>query len=286
MLKNIVVGVDGSPSGRRALEWAVDAAAHEVHAVHAVSPGLELLAAGFQINTRPLIERLTTQLECVWAAGMKTDRTKIFTHVVENSPVRALLEIAGACNADAIAVGERGQNSAPSKMVGATTSRLTHLSDVPIVVVPSIARVGGDDDPQVIVIGVTDHPLEDAELVSWACAAARDTSTQIDLVNSDSRVSPGSRQANTTAAARGATATTRIDAWLVRQRYPNPCRFVVAAGDPITALVDASQHASLIVVGSHRSSRLAAYLTGALANHLPAISSCPVAIVPLTAARP
>lgn len=285
MLRNIVVGLDGSPSGRRALEWAVDAAADEVHAVHAVSPAMELIAAGFQIDTRPLIERLTALLEGEWTADLHLGGTKLFTHLVEDSPCPALFGIAGSSNADAIAVGDRGHGPSP-KMVGATTSRLTHLSDRPIVVVPSGAHVAEHDDPDVAVIGVADDLREDAELMSWACHAARDSRTRLDVVHSEVSRRVSARKGKQPAADRDRSPARRIGEWLAGQQYPNPFRVLVVSGDPITALLEASKDASLIVVGSHRSSRLAAYLTGALANHLPTVSHCPVAIVPLTAIRP
>ncbi len=275
MLKCIVVGVDGSPPGRRALEWAVDAAEDEVHAVHAVAPAMELIAAGFQIDTRPLVERLTSKLEGEWTAGLRNGNAELFTHLIEDAPVPALLDIAVAYHADAVAVGERGQSSS-TKMVGATTSRLTHLSDEPIVVMPSRGRVADHGTPDVIVVGIGDEPVEDAELVAWASRVAQDSDTHIELVHSQGGRASAERQAD----------RSRLDDWLGRQQTPNPACVVTVATDPLTALVDASQHASLVVVGSHRSSRLAAYLTGALANHLPTVCRCPVAIVPLTPPRP
>ncbi|MEO6124654.1 MAG: universal stress protein [Ilumatobacteraceae bacterium] len=286
MLRNIVVGVDGSSSGRKALEWAVDAATEEVHAVHATLPALELLAAVFQVDSGPLTKRLTSQLENVWTADLQPGNTKTFTHLVEDSPVAALMSIADTCNADAIAVGERGQSSpSSSKMVGATVSHLTHLSSLPTVVVPSITQIGNRDRPEVIVIGVTGNQQDDAELVSWACRAAHDSNTRVDLVSSNGAHRSTPRQTKKNAGF-DPLDLNQIDAWLERQHYSNPCHLVAVDDDPITALIDASQQAALIVVGSHRSSRLAAYLTGALANHLPSVSQCPVAIVPLTARRP
>lgn len=265
----------------------MDAAVGEVHAVHATLPAMELLAAVFQVDSGPLTKRLTEQLEGAWTAGLSTGTTKVFTHLVEDSPVNALMSIASACNADAIAVGERGQESpSSSKMVGATVSRLTHLSTLPTVVVPSSAPIGNHDGQPTIVIGVTGNHQDDEELLRWACQAATDSHTRFDLVCSDVSTRSSSRQTKSSGDELDPLDLSRIEAWLDRQDSPNPCRVVCVTSDPITALLDASEQASLIVVGSHRSSRLAAYLTGALANHLPSVSKCPVAIVPLSARRP
>jgi nucleotide-binding universal stress UspA family protein len=52
---------------------------------------------------------------------------------------------------------------------------------------------------------------------------------------------------------------------------------------PVDALAEASADAALVVVGSHRSSRMVGFVTGSIAQHLPAIVHCPVALVPLDA---
>ena len=59
------------------------------------------------------------------------------------------------------------------------------------------------------------------------------------------------------------------------------CERLVAFDHRLTALAEASQHASMLVVGSHRSSRMSGFVTGSIAQHLPAISACPVAMFPL-----
>lgn len=292
MLRNLVVGLDGGPSGRRALEWAVGEQPDEVHVVHAVSPSLELLAAAAQIDTGPLIARITEQLEGEWTDGLTPGRTKVFTRLLEDSPTAAMLATAKDRGADAIVVGPRGDGS-PSRIVGATTSHLVHLSTLPVVVVPGelaeldeLGDAGGagqaveagpsdaptTDDRDLIVVAVTDRPDDDGELVAWAARAARD-GTRLRLVLADE----SSAAADDTA--------DRLRQWLSAQDVALDGAVRVVAADPITALVDASEDASMIVVGSHQSSRLVAYITGAVANHLPAVSRCPVALVPLTHTR-
>jgi nucleotide-binding universal stress UspA family protein len=55
----------------------------------------------------------------------------------------------------------------------------------------------------------------------------------------------------------------------------------VSLDDPLTAIIRNSQGAPVIVIGSHHSRRIDGFLAGAIAQHLPAISPCPVALIPL-----
>lgn len=283
-MNNVVVGVDGSPSGRGAIEWAVAKVTDEVHAVHAVSPAMELLAAGFQIDTGPLVERVTEQLNGPWTAGLRHRQPKLFTHLVEDSPVLALLATASSCSSDAIVVGVRG-HSPSSKMVGATTGQLVHLSDFPVVVVPTSGdQSAPTTDDEVIVVGLADRPEEDAELLRWTCETVAAPTARLELVCADPR-SKATRSGPATPADEHPS-TARIRRWVDDQDLQLPFSLEVVGSDPITALSEASRHAAMVIVGSHRSSRLAAYLSGALANHLPSVSACPVALVPVTANRP
>jgi len=278
VLQNVVVGVDGSADGRRALDWAVREVAGTVHAVHAVSPSMELMAAGFQIDTGPLVRRLRAQLDDEWTAGLGTSRATVRTRLIEDSPAQAMLRAAGETDAEAIAVGVRGLDSS-SRMIGATTGQLVHLSPRPVVVVPSVDDTSAGSST--IVVAVAARPDEDTELLHWAAMVARGQSTKLRVVYADTSV-PGPR----TRAGAPSPAARRLDAWLHGQDAGSACDVEVIAADPITALVDASRDAAMLVVGSRRSTRLAAYLNGAVANHLPTVSHCPVAMVPLTATRP
>ncbi len=62
-------------------------------------------------------------------------------------------------------------------------------------------------------------------------------------------------------------------------------RVTVSFEDPLTALVEASNASPLAVIGSRRSSRVGGFLTGAVAQHLPAVSPCPIAIIPVEESR-
>lgn len=275
VLHDLVVGVDGSPSGRRALEWAMGAGVDAVHAVHAVSPAMELLAASVQIDTRPYVEGVEAALEGEWTAGLRSGTAKLFTRVIEDSPPLALLRAAGASAADAIVVGVRGRES-PPRMIGATTGQLVHLSDHPVVIVPEGGALPVLGATGLVVVAVGGRSDGDAELVGWADRVAGRSDARIEVVYAEPAA----------AAANGRSVAARLSSWLEGLGAVHRCRVQVVAADPISALVDASRGADLVVAGSHRSSRLAAYLTGALAHHLPPVSACPVALVPLSIDRP
>ena len=284
VLCKLVVGVDGSAGGRRAFEWSLGEAAAEVCAVHAISPSVELAIASIQVDSGPLLAQRTHELEGPWTATDREAPPIVITRLIEDAAPAALLAAARSKHADAIVVGAHGHD-APPRIVGATTSHLVHLSDCPVVVVPS-ATTGKPEDrtepaPNApnnppddrIVVAVGERPADDAELLTWAASAAKGPATRLELVHA----TDGSRAIDEVSA--------RLTSWVATQQVDLGVDVRVSADDPITALVSASAGASMVVVGSYRSNRLAAYLTGALSNHLPTVSACPVVLVPLTLAR-
>jgi nucleotide-binding universal stress UspA family protein len=62
---------------------------------------------------------------------------------------------------------------------------------------------------------------------------------------------------------------------------PVPLKLVVAHGDPATSLIEASQEASLLVVGTRGRNPFRGLLLGSVAQGCAADSACPVVIVKL-----
>ena len=279
----VVVGDDGSLAGSAALNWAHRHATGEIHVVRAVSPGMELLAAGFQIETD-----LRRADEDIHAAVDALDGSteEICTHVVEDDVPNALLDVARRHDADAIVVGSNGHERF-GDLVGVNLGRLLHLSELPVLVVPEATldadgvpleppdeRSSGELVP--IVVGVSGDDAVDRGLVSWTRGVAPET--PLVLLHA---VSP----AVLSVVANGA------DAEIIRERVHERLDQIAADGvatdtavvfdHPVDALAEASADAALVVVGSHRSSRMVGFVTGSIAQHLPAIVHCPVALVPL-----
>lgn len=139
----IVVGVDGSENGRRALVWALDEARcrnGRCHLVHAVDFGLvaaspyagraveELREAGSSV--------LESELEFARQSGVPVDGQLEF-----RSAAQALID--SSRDAAMLVVGSRGHGGFAGLLLGSVSSACTHHASCPVVVVPPPERSHG-----------------------------------------------------------------------------------------------------------------------------------------------
>jgi nucleotide-binding universal stress UspA family protein len=139
----IIVGVDGSPQSRAALEWAVGEALlrdGQVDAVLAYGSGLAWIDVGS--DSEALIvarsaERAKESLhDAIDAAALPDDgRTRVRPLVVEGDPAQVLVELAE--HADLLVVGTRGRGGFAGLLLGSVSQRCAERSPCPVVVVPT-----------------------------------------------------------------------------------------------------------------------------------------------------
>jgi nucleotide-binding universal stress UspA family protein len=134
----VVVGIDGSESSRRALEWAVGyARAQELPliALHAWIPPynpMGLWAAPELHKQAQAAERfLDGQLARVDESGLVG---RIERRVKEKRPSAALLEASDL--ASMIVVGSRGRRPVSNTLLGSVSDQVSHYATCPVVVVP------------------------------------------------------------------------------------------------------------------------------------------------------
>lgn len=138
-VERIVVGVDGSATSQRALEWALDAArAHHarVNVVHAWHPSYVGPADAYLISSvdeleqaaRTLLDEVVDQADGRGLAG-RIERT-----LVMGTTARAVLE--SAEGADLVVIGSRQRSAAGSLFLGSVSLQVTHHAECPVVVVP------------------------------------------------------------------------------------------------------------------------------------------------------
>jgi nucleotide-binding universal stress UspA family protein len=138
----IVVGVDGSPASRAALEWAV-AEARLRHAtlevVHAWEfPAFVLTTYGGA--TLPVVapedlERAARELVARTVAGMAgaDPVLRLETTVVRGHPANTLVE--AAKGADLLVVGSRGHGGFTGMLLGSVSNHVAHHATCPVVIV-------------------------------------------------------------------------------------------------------------------------------------------------------
>jgi nucleotide-binding universal stress UspA family protein len=172
----VVVGVEGSPASLHALTWPIRAFGPHitVHAVHAVSPAIELAVAVAQVDSRKLVEERRRELEREWLPSVGDLPVKLETHVVEDEPAPALLEVAGAVSADLILVGAHGRWQHGPRRVGRTIAGLVEAAGTALSIVPEGSDLASGG---AVVVGVTTGGDAEADAsapsLRWAVSFAK-----------------------------------------------------------------------------------------------------------------
>ncbi|MFI1996647.1 universal stress protein [Actinoplanes sp. NPDC020271] len=136
----IVVGVDGSEGGRRALSWAAQEAAGQDTAVQAVMAwhwdGIEAEAIS---ATSPDEERQhaakVLDREVRAAVAEHGSRLPIAAELVEGSPADVLT--AAARGADLLVLGSHGHSGLLHRVLGSVSEACIRKAVCPVVVIPS-----------------------------------------------------------------------------------------------------------------------------------------------------
>ena len=132
-LKKVVVGVDGSPNGQAALQWAIDHVDADgvVDMVAAFSP-LEIPEGTLARNREATIELVQLSIDrCENERSVQTVST-----ITPGDPRNVIAK--SAEQADLLVIGQRGRRSVAHLLLGSTATSLTHQVTVPTVVVPDI----------------------------------------------------------------------------------------------------------------------------------------------------
>lgn len=134
----IVVGVDGSETSIRALEWAASCAAATGRTLVAVRAWHQIFVAG-PVYVLPDARSLAS------SAGDELQRTleqadvsgvPVETQVVEGRAAAELLAIAATQQASMLVVGARGSTHVGGPVLGSVSDQVVHHADLPVVVVP------------------------------------------------------------------------------------------------------------------------------------------------------
>ncbi|CAM01749.1 nucleotide-binding universal stress UspA family protein [Saccharopolyspora erythraea NRRL 2338] len=143
--ERVVVGVDGSPGSKAALEWALRYADKTGARITAVAAWTVPIYYGDVMTPLPLedfgdqTERgLSRSVEEVTAA-LGTD-VPVERRVVQDIPARALVRAAEG--ADLLVVGSRGHGGFVGTLLGSVSQHCVHHAPCPLVVVRPAEREG------------------------------------------------------------------------------------------------------------------------------------------------
>jgi nucleotide-binding universal stress UspA family protein len=283
----VVVGVDGSASSLRAVDWAVEEAALRHRALRV------LCAFGWPWNDLPLdiepmmatestrhaAERVVAEAVTrarVLAAALAPD-LDIATELSADMPAAALIE--ASRRAAVVVVGSRGLGGFEGLLAGSVSTQLATHAHSPVVVTRAPTHPAGP-----IVVGV-DGSAHSTAAVGYAfeeAALRRTTLIAVRAWRGPSRAEPNDAPVvhdGTGVPDEGHNVLTdAIAAW--REKYPDvPVEQQVVPGRPGPVLTAASAQARLLVVGSRGLGEVTGLLLGSVSHHVLHHATCPVAIV-------
>ena len=295
----IVVGVDGSPPARRALVFACREALrlhrplHLLHTHDTVVPdgGAGALTALGSSDFTALEHAAQQILDHAVATARKlTAGADVTGAVADGSAAAALVELSRS--AHLVVVGARGRGALAGACLGSVSTQVSMHAHSPVVVVkdlpvePDLADLG---DPSragaVVTVGIDGSHASQACLAfafeqastrrarldvvhAWPFERSQGVAAVVDAVSPRHEVEPQHRQ----------LLEDSMAGW--SQKYPDVDVDVsVVKGSAVTAILDHSDGAELVVVGSRGRGGFAGLLLGSVSHSVLQRATCPVAVV-------
>jgi nucleotide-binding universal stress UspA family protein len=281
----IVVGVDGSPASRVAVDWAArDAAMRNVpltlvHVANGVvAPWSQMpLPTGLgkwqQQRGRQFID---DAIRIAAEATIETGPAQVKTEMYYSATVPTLVDLSK--EAEIVVVGSRGQGAFGS-LLGSVSAGLVHHAHCPVAVIH-------DEDPLMphpaqapVLVGIDGSPASE---LATAIAFDEASRRQVDLIAlhawSDAGVLdfPG-MDWSTMKASEDEVLAERLAGW--QERYPDVMvHRLVVCDRPARQLIEHSEEAQLVVVGSHGRGGFAGMLLGSVSAAVVQSARMPVIV--------
>ena len=285
----IVVGVDGSPASKVAVQWAARDA--ELRKVPLTLVHVVRATAGTWLETPLLPEWMRGQRER--GRQVIDDALKIVDESCQRGPAQVHCEMPSANavpalvdlskNAELVVVGRHGTGTLRGRHMGSVTSGLVYHAHCPVAVIHDEAPPNADVAQSPVLVGIDGSPESElATAIAFDEASRRKVGLVALHAWSDVSVFdsafdlPGPRWPELKSIEDEALAE-RLAGW--GERYPDvSVRRVVVRDDPGLPLVDQSQWAQLVVVGSHGRGGFAGMLLGSISAAVVMLARVPVIV--------
>ncbi len=277
-MKDIVVGVDGSPGAAAALRWAVrEGALHRARVTAAMAWGVfdQHHVVGDEFDPSYCEADALEALDAAIGAAMEPSvADTVQATVVCDHPARGLLERAAV--ADLLVVGARGVGGFPRLLVGSVSDQCMTHAACPVAVVRAAGGVRPSPDCRRVVVGF-DGSASSRRALRWAAEEATVHDATLEVVQAWMPRSLGPFVAVDEPAARA-----MLDAAVdqeVTSGHPARVEATLLVDPPARALVARSDRANLLVVGSRGYGGFKGLLLGSVSRQVAHHASCPVVIV-------
>ena len=282
----IVVGVDGSAASDAAVLWAAREAAMRnepltlVHMFKTYVPTFPQIpmpsgvAEWQEDDGRKVLEQAVKIAEDAVAAGHKVS---IASEVKNSPPVPTLVEM--SAEAEMIVVGSNGRGAVGRVLLGSVSSGVLHGAKCPVAVIRAEASQTAPSDRAPVLVGIDCSPASERAL-AIAFEEASFRGVELTALHAWSDIAVYQLPWVDWPEEAERSLAEYLAGW--RERYPDVVvKRLLVLDHPGRALIEESESAQLVVVGSHGRGGMAGLLLGSVGNavvhsvHTPVIVARP-----------
>jgi nucleotide-binding universal stress UspA family protein len=287
MSGTIMVGYDGSASGKVALDWALrraESTQSDVDVVYVADTSWDSEA----FTAAPLLEKQGEVMlaSAAFNADTKAPHVTVTSRVLSGNPVTVLCAEAEAAGAELLVVGTYRKDAYERLTTSAVSLRVAASAKVPVAVIPDLPPAHRSD----VVVGIdgTDAATDILEHGILEAARLGEPLHVVSAWTVPPLTMPDFTAGSELYDALEERAQASVEQALAQVDPDHPAvsiRTEVVLDSPAAALIKASKEASLLVIGSHGRRGLSRFLLGSVSHDVLIHTPCPVLVLRVAQTR-